>query len=66
MTKDKLIAEQQLQISNLKRGRKEARKILYAADGPLNTNADNFTPSQRKLLHELAAALDLDPTHLCR
>ena len=58
MTKDELIAKQQLEIEMLKKRLKWARKdksdivsALVCIGGPLNATVGGFSPKQRSYLH---------------
>lgn len=58
--KDALIAEQQIEIRQLKKFKEQAkadmRKInltLVCIGGPLNDNVLGYTKEQRKILHEI-------------
>ena len=72
MTKDELIAKQQLEIESLKReldGWEETRQImhnqLYGIGAPLNDNVLNFSKEQLKWFFNISGLFDPDQCDKC-
>ena len=68
MTKDELIAKQQLEIEELniictaqKRALEQINNNLICIGGPLNDNVDLYTPQQKKRFFRIKSIIDESP-----